>query len=562
MLLDPKRSVSRSLCSLLAALMVVGPTAPQVFAQEGAKEIDATYVAPNAVAAAVVRPRQILESDFAQMWPVEVFSAAIVKVYGHDILDVESVLVTIAPPFGPQPEVAAVFNLSSEMDLNRLSSNMRDQLEEAVIGGKSYLKNKNPMLPSVYQPRPDQIVIAADHTMQRFLQEGYEPQQRGQVHVWLSQGSADDVAVIADIELLRPLIQMGMAAASQETPSEFQKFLEFPELLRRMEARLCITGAGLLDLTVDSNNEADADRVEALIDEAIELFNADVAAKANKLLERDNPVEQALGRYQLRVAPMFAESLRPQRDGKRFTLLTTEGEGNSEVSQHLLSVATVGFVVALVLPAVQATRMAAQKNASLNNLKHIMLALHNYADRHGDRFPAHANYSEDGKPLLSWRVHILPELEEGALYKRFRLDEPWDSPHNKKLIPLMPEVLLAPGSRLDASEGRTHYLGSFGENAVFSGSEKGTPFDSLMREGTSNTISVLEVSDTRAAIWTKPVDWEFNPKKPFDGLSLYPGGFHAGFADGWARWLPTTIDAEILRAMITANGGEVIDGYW
>src|SRR5260370_4929892 len=68
-----------------------------------------------------------------------------------------------------------------------------------------------------------------------------------------------------------------------------------------------------------------------------------------------------------------------------------------------------------------------------NNLKQIGLALHNYNDAYA-RLPAVANFDKQGKPLLSWRVHLLPFIEQEDLYKEFHLDEPWDSEHNKQLI--------------------------------------------------------------------------------------------------------------------------------
>ena len=83
------------------------------------------------------------------------------------------------------------------------------------------------------------------------------------------------------------------------------------------------------------------------------------------------------------------------------------------------------------------------------------------------RFPAHANYNESGKPLLSWRVHILPYLEAGHLYEQFHLDEPWDSEHNRQLIAKMPTSYLDPSSpKYTAEMGHTHYLGIKGENAA------------------------------------------------------------------------------------------------
>src|SRR5262249_51180323 len=81
---------------------------------------------------------------------------------------------------------------------------------------------------------------------------------------------------------------------------------------------------------------------------------------------------------------------------------------------------------------------------SVANLKAIAVAMHAYHDEHG-YFPPAASYGKDGKPLLSWRVSLLPDLNEGDLYKQFHLAEPWDSPHNKTLLAKMPKVYRIPG---------------------------------------------------------------------------------------------------------------------
>ena len=103
----------------------------------------------------------------------------------------------------------------------------------------------------------------------------------------------------------------------------------------------------------------------------------------------------------------------------------------------------------------------------MNNLKQIGLAIHNYAQAN-KTFPPAYTVDKDGKPLLSWRVLILPYLEGDDLYSEFHLDEPWDSEHNKKLLSRMPAVFRDPDSKL-AAQGKTNYLTVRGEKTVFSG---------------------------------------------------------------------------------------------
>src|SRR5262249_10846274 len=120
-----------------------------------------------------------------------------------------------------------------------------------------------------------------------------------------------------------------------------------------------------------------------------------------------------------------------------------------------------------------------------NNLRQIGLALHNYHDAYGN-FPPQASFDKSGKPLLSWRVHILPFLEQEELDREFHLDEPWDSDHNKKLIDRMPPIYRCPKQKLKES-GKTTYLAPVGEKAIFSGGQKGMRLSDVI-DGTSNTM--------------------------------------------------------------------------
>src|SRR5207248_1536085 len=147
----------------------------------------------------------------------------------------------------------------------------------------------------------------------------------------------------------------------------------------------------------------------------------------------------------------------------------------------------------------------------LNNLKQIVLALHYYHDSHS-KFPAQANYGSQGKPLLSWRVHILPFLGEEKLYKEFHLDEPWESAHNKQLIARMPAIYRCPSMKWSLKN-KTTYLGLVNESAMFTGGPEGVPIKDV-EDGTSNTIFIVDADDDHAVIWTKPEDLKYDPKNP------------------------------------------------
>src|SRR5262249_54136989 len=194
-------------------------------------------------------------------------------------------------------------------------------------------------------------------------------------------------------------------------------------------------------------------------------------------------------------------------------------------------------------------KIAKARMESANKLKQMMLAMHNYLDTTKE-FPAAAITDTNGKPLLSWRVAILPYVEQEALYKQFKLDEPWDSENNKKLLAQMPKIYGEKGTK-------THYRVFTGKGTVFEGT-KGVRIADIT-DGTSNTAVIFEAPDT--VEWTKPEEFEYDAKKPLPKLGGVPfeAGFQVAFADGSVRFMSNKVKEEIIRAVITRNGGEVID---
>jgi hypothetical protein len=199
------------------------------------------------------------------------------------------------------------------------------------------------------------------------------------------------------------------------------------------------------------------------------------------------------------------------------------------------------------------------RTRTTNNLKMIALAMHNYHAAY-NRFPSAAITDKAGKPLLSWRVALLPFLEEDALYKQFKLDEPWDSAHNKKLLAKMPAVFGLPGTK-GMPENGTFYRVFTGPGTVFpTVGDKPQPGLSVVRitDGTSNTFMVVEAG--KAVPWTKPDELPYEPRKPLPSLGgIFKEGFHVAMCDGSVRLFDRKAKEASLRAAITASGGEIVN---
>src|SRR5262249_3028789 len=141
------------------------------------------------------------------------------------------------------------------------------------------------------------------------------------------------------------------------------------------------------------------------------------------------------------------------------------------------------------------------------------------------------------------------------LYNEFRLDEPWDSPHNKKLLEKMPEVY-APVTGKTKQPYSTYYQVFTGPGTVFDGKEKIRIPDIL--DGTSNTILLVEAGE--AVPWTKPRDLPYDPRKDLPKLGgLFPDGFHIALCDGSVRWVTRRFNRAQFRLAITRADGQPVD---
>jgi hypothetical protein len=218
--------------------------------------------------------------------------------------------------------------------------------------------------------------------------------------------------------------------------------------------------------------------------------------------------------------------------------------------------AAIAYIFLVIVPYGHAMR------DTQTNLKQIGVAMHNYHDVY-KQFPNQAIYSKDGKPLLSWRVAILPYIEQNHLFNQFKLNEPWDSPHNSELLLSMPPQYGNPLDRASANKGLTPYQVFVGEagvepRPVFVMSKTDAPKLLRITDGASNTLMVVESGEP--VPWTAPQDIFYQPNRPLPKLGLSGNFFFAVLADGHVRAYNTAkINEKNLRLLITMNDGMPID---
>ena len=214
----------------------------------------------------------------------------------------------------------------------------------------------------------------------------------------------------------------------------------------------------------------------------------------------------------------------------------------------LVAALVLGVFAAPSVRAEDAGEAKARVEAS-RSLRMIALAMYQY-DTQNNHFPSAYIRSPQGKPLLSWRVEILPLLGEQALYNAFHLDEPWDSPHNKPLLARMPKVY-AP--RLPAKAPHaTDYQVFVGSGSVFE-LESDVGLQSI---GDKPAVTILAVQAGVPVPWTKPEDIPFAADERLPKLNgPLKGGFLAVMADGSVQFISENAKAGTVEAAVMRNDG-------
>jgi hypothetical protein len=228
------------------------------------------------------------------------------------------------------------------------------------------------------------------------------------------------------------------------------------------------------------------------------------------------------------------------------------------------SVLCVPVSIALMVPAIQKVREAAASVQSMNNLKMIGVAMHNYHDLR-KHLPQAAIFGPNGEPLLSWRVAILPEMEHQFLYDQFHLNEPWDSPHNIRLLEQMPVFYKDPRSPEKGT--MTHYQAFVARDSRSPGPafrldrQFQVPL-ARMPDGTSNTVLIAEA--TRAVPWTKPEDLPFPWPGGMPELGVTASkDFNVLMGDGAVvRRNLNRLNPETLRLAVTMDDGQPLPPDW
>ena len=231
----------------------------------------------------------------------------------------------------------------------------------------------------------------------------------------------------------------------------------------------------------------------------------------------------------------------------------------SSILLKMFLVVLIGVVlVALLLPNVRRAGEAARMTQCRNNLKQIGLALHSYHDDYGSFPPAYTVDSE-GRPLHSWRTLLLPYLEHSNLYQQIDFSKPWNDPVNAAAFETSINIFQCPSSSIPKNH--TTYLGVSGPDSFFNATAARILSD--ITDGTSNTLTVVEVPHDQSVPWMAPQDADealiLSIAK--DSKVAHTGGYQSLIADGSVRYISIVTDKSTLRALLTISADDVVGEF-
>ena len=535
---------------------------PAVPTSPSTEQLDLTYIPAEAVSVIVAHPQAVLSGPDAEWIPVEVITAQGMKEFGVDPLKIREAVVLFAPPTqGTEPDVAGILRFSEGYSRAAVTAKLVG-LEKTIVG-KSVVVLPGPRETWLYLPDDKTIVIGMAPLVAKMLtvKEADSPL----ISLLKTVDVSSQVTAVFSVDAVRPIMKQAVAAAPP-VPPPLQGFLKLPDLLSAILLRVNVGERFQASFTLRSQDDASAEEVERLVNQGLAMARQMVMAQIASMPRGSNdPVPEAGMKYLMRITDKLFSGVKLTRKGQNVSISIETGSSITTLAVFAgLSLPLARFDaqrgeaiaaerVAAERNSIAAARMAAERSTTRNKMLQFGLAMANYLGMHRE-FPARAIFDKDGKPLLSWRVQILPFVEEGELFKQFHFDEPWDSEHNKALIAKMPVIYAKPGRPLD---GKTPYLAPVGKGLAFEGT-KGLRIRDFT-DGTSKTILLVEANDDHAVEWTKPDDLEVDLDKPIAGLGdAEPNGFVALFADGSVRTIPKSIKATVLKALFTRAGGEVI----
>ena len=433
---------------------------------------------------------------------------------------------------------ADIVHYKKQMDVDQVNNQLIGENSKAMLGQQTYFRNQQSQRLSTYWLDQQTVIRAPERHVKQIIPGNSV--NRSLAQLVEEAESISDALFASTSESIRPAVMLALRATPPD--SIYHPFVPALNHLKSVVLSIDLTSQRQLRAKLEGHNGSST----AFLVE----WSKGILDYSKQLLEsKINQLQQAESTPGL--ANIF-QVLRESLDHVSIKL-----EGNFLVLTTTMTPEQVSRLVEAIGDELK--RSAEQRNLTLtrSRLDQIGAAIFRFHQAHGrlpvgDQPPLHYR---DGKPLLSWRVHLLPFLREQKLYEQFHLDEPWDSEHNLKLVAKIPHVYTSP--RYGKSNGKTGYLAPSGSGTVF-GEPEAIGFDDIS-DGLRQTALVVQVGPDQSVPWTRPADLTSIEGDPAGFLGKIGKRLSVLFADGRVFHLDPKIDRQTLQLLFHYQDGQRLD---
>jgi hypothetical protein len=509
----------------------------QIFGGGSGEKVNTEFVPKTAFASAVVFPQRFSKDPNYKLFPREVVTAWGESELGFDPLLIKQMTWMVKVPedlseWEMAPPVWAVVLHFEE--LQGLNGKLIDKLEQKTLAGKAIFSGAEIGMPSFLIVDELTVISAEDESFieEMLLSKG----TNSLTELMKNNGVSGQTLAFVDLEMARPVFEQikEKMGADQALPP-LSNIMRIPDLLDSFELGIDTDGTVEGKLIMHTANDETAEELETNLAEVLKLVKSMLVAEATKRVDRSDPVGIATIQYSNRIADKYEARLTPKRTGSDLTI---------EAKEELLAIPYL-----FTLMGSMDTAQFNPRQKKMNDLRQVALAVLNYESAF-QKFPSRTIIDEEGRPLFSGRVSILPFMEQNNLHGNLRLDEPWDSPHNSQFT-------------------KDTKVQTFGENEmvrfpVFPNSmwDEENPVEHFQEitDGTSNTILAIYASEEDVVSWADPSPWILSVDDPMTSVFGERDEVQVVFVDGSVQILKKSeMTNDKLKAMLTVSGGEIVE---
>lgn len=511
-----------------------------------AQDVPMPYLRNDAVCIFSVDIAEIQKAKALQVLPWEVLSATATDALGFDPLKSKLAWGTFGLPGADGVEVGIQVETNQRFNIQDLNDQLFGETKTSPKSPGIAARSLQDTPLSLIQNKDD-LLFGTEATLRRMMIGKGEPHPL----LPLLLSGKDTVRIVVHISPLRDLIK---DALDEFVGSDYEELFNCLNLLiddiEHLFIQIDFSNETRFSLQMTSHDATSAQRVadhaKVLIGELFEAAETSFNEQFSYVQVSDS-VRNAWREYIARTKDLVGGQCIPKLNDKNVTLEFKD----FGTAWGVLMASNISA------PMLSSFRLSLPEPKMVQNLKELGLAIHNYHDTNTCFVPRTIN-DEEGKPLLSWRVALLPYLGEQELYSKFNLDEPWDSAHNKPLLDAMPDFFRNPKAEL--KNGYTTVVAPFGatDQPSFTIWDYEQASFRQVTDGTSNTILFLEVAAESSVPWTAPEDFDIGEKDILKALGAPPVGGRATFADGSVQEIANYLTDEIITALLSAAGGEVV----